>query len=451
MKHKSHSALLYILVIIGAVAGIVLGLAWPAAGVAMKPLSTVFIALIKMMIVPVIFCTIVTGVGSIAKAATVGKVGGLAFGYFMVMSTVALVLGLVVGNILKPGEGLDVHALIQGSSPQTAAVLGSAKESAPTDGTSPIVAFLLGIIPHSLLTPFTDGDVLAGLLIAVLVGFAIQGMGERGRPLLRGVEHVQVLVFRLLAMVMWTAPIGAFGGLAALLGAAGWEALLSLVVVMFGFYLTCAIFVFLVLGLFLYAVARINVFKLFAYLGKEFLLILATSSSESALPRVIAKLEHLGLDRSTVGISIPTGYSFNLDGTAIYLTMASLFIADAMGKPLSIGEQVGLLLFMIIASHGAAGVSGAGLATLAGGLQAARPDLLSGLGIVVGIDRFMSEARALTNFAGNSIAAVIVATWTRTVDRPQMVKVLAGGDPFDEAAFERGEIHAEREEARPAS
>jgi len=231
---------------------------------------------------------------------------------------------------------------------------------------------------------------------------------------------------------MWAAPIGAFGAIAAVVGETGLAALKSLGMLMLAFYLTCAVFVFGILGLILRLVARVNVFSLMKYLGREFLLILATSSSETALPRLIAKMEHAGVSQPVAGIVVPTGYSFNLDGTAIYLTMASLFIAEALGDPLSVSEQIGLLLFMIIASKGAAGVTGAGLATLAGGLSAHRPELLDGVGLIVGIDRFMSEARALTNFAGNAVATVLVATWTDQLDRAQLTAVLSGERPFDE-------------------
>ncbi|MGW4297909.1 cation:dicarboxylate symporter family transporter [Micromonospora chersina] len=236
-------------------------------------------------------------------------------------------------------------------------------------------------------------------------------------------------------MIMWVAPIGAFGAIAAVVGATGVDALTSLAQIMLGFYATCLIFVIVVLGTLLRLVSGVSIFSLLRYLGREFLLILSTSSSESALPRLIAKMEHFGVSKPVVGITVPTGYSFNLDGTAIYLTMAALFIADALGKPMAIGEQIGLLAFMVIASKGAAGVTGAGLATLAGGLQSHRPDLVDGVGLIVGIDRFMSEARALTNFAGNAVATVLVGTWTGEFDRAQARAVLSGQRPFDEATM----------------
>jgi aerobic C4-dicarboxylate transport protein len=417
---------LYIAVIVAVLLGIAVGFLLPDFAVGLKWLGTAFVALIRMLIGPVIFCTIVLGIGAIRKAASVGRIGGLALGYFLLMSTVALAIGLVVGNILHPGDGLQLSDELRG---QGTALAGTAEESGGT------VDFLLGLIPTTLLSALTSGSVLQALLVALLVGFAIQAMGRAGEPLLRGVGHLQKLVFRILAMVMWLAPIGAFGAIAAVVGETGWDALKSLAVIMVGFYVTCALFVIVVLGLILRFVARVNVFALLKYLGREFLLILSTSSSETALPRLIAKMEHAGVSKSVAGIVVPTGYSFNLDGTAIYLTMASLFIAEALGDPLSIGEQIGLLAFMIIASKGAAGVTGAGLATLAGGLSAHRPELLDGVGLIVGIDRFMSEARALTNFAGNAIATVLVATWTNQLDREELSGALSGERPFDEATM----------------
>ncbi|WP_248964424.1 cation:dicarboxylate symporter family transporter [Sphaerisporangium perillae] len=416
---------LYLAVVVAVLAGIAVGLLAPEAGVALKPLGTAFVALIKMMISPIIFCTIVLGVGSVAQAAKVGKVGGLAIGYFLAMSTVALVIGLIVGNLLHPGDGLQL----------TDELRKAAEEQAAKGGESDTTSFLLGIIPTTFLSAFTSTQVLQTLLVALLTGFALQRMGAKAAPILRGLEHIQRLVFRVLAMIMWAAPVGAFGAMAAVAGAGGSDALRSLAALMGAFYLTCLLFVGLVLGPMLWLVARINALTLFRYLGREFLLILSTSSSESALPRLIAKMEHLGVSRAVAGITVPTGYSFNLDGTAIYLTMATLFVAQATGAPLSVGEQISLLVFMIIASKGAAGVTGAGLATLAGGLQSHRPGLVDGVGLIVGIDRFMSEARALTNFAGNAVATVLIGTWVRDFDRERAEVVLSGGDPFDEATF----------------
>ncbi|HKH08489.1 MAG TPA: cation:dicarboxylase symporter family transporter [Agromyces sp.] len=419
-RRIDSSHYLYIAVIVAVAAGVTVGLVAPQFAVGLKPIGDAFVLLIKMMIAPIIFCTIVLGVGSIAKAATVGKVGGLALLYFMIMSTFALGIGLVVGNLLHPGEGLN----IAGASYDT-----STLEPKTTS------EFILGIIPTSLLSALTDGNILQVLFVALLVGFALQKMGSKGAPVLGAIRQIQALVFRILAMIMWVAPIGAFGAIAAVVGATGVAAIISLGTLMIAFYITCAIFIVGVLGSLLWAVARVNIFRMMKYLGREYLLIVSTSSSEVALPRLIAKMEHVGVSKSVAGITVPTGYSFNLDGTAIYLTMASLFIASAMGTPLSLGEQIGLLLFMMVASKGAAGVTGAGLATLAGGLQAHRPDLVDGVGVIVGIDRFMSEARALTNFTGNAVATLLIGTWTKQLDREQLQSVLAGDRPFDEATM----------------
>jgi aerobic C4-dicarboxylate transport protein len=407
---KSHY--LYIAVVAAVVLGAVVGLLFPEVGKSLKPLGDGFIKLIKMMIAPVIFCTIVLGIGSIAKAATVGKVGGLALGYFVIMSTFALGIGLVVGNLIHPGEGLKLMPY-------------DPTKKAATDST---VDFLLGIIP-------SDIPVLPTLLAAILVGFALQKMGAQGAPILKAVQHGQTLVFRILIMIMWLAPVGAFGAIAAVVGATGAQAILSMFTLMLAFYITCAVFIVVILGGLLRMVAGVSIFQLMKYLAREYLLIFSTSSSEAALPRLIAKMEHLGVSKPVVGVTVPTGYSFNLDGTAIYLTMASLFVANAMGTPLDLGAQLSLLIFMIIASKGAAGVTGAGLATLAAGLQAHRPELLGGVGIIVGIDRFMSEARALTNFTGNAVATVLIGTWVKEIDRRQVSNVLSGAVPFDETTM----------------
>ncbi|MFJ7905759.1 cation:dicarboxylate symporter family transporter [Kitasatospora sp. NPDC096204] len=421
-RRKDRTHYLYIAVIAAVVAGVVVGLAAPGFAVGLKPVGTGFVNLIKMMISPVIFCTIVLGIGSVTKAAKVGKVGGLAIGYFLAMSTVALGIGMVVGNLLEPGGGLHL----------TAALAKSGHAQAAAGGAQSTTDFLLGMIPETLFSALTQGKVLQTLLVALLAGFALQAMGTAGAPVLRGIEHLQRLVFRIMSMIMWVAPIGAFGAMAAVVGATGTAALKSLAVIMIGFYVTCVLFVVVVLGTLLRLVAGVNVFSLLKYLGREFLLILSTSSSESALPRLIAKMEHLGVSRPVVGITVPTGYSFNLDGTAIYLTMASIFISEAMDKPMSLGEQLSLLVFMVIASKGAAGVTGAGLATLAGGLQSHKPALVDGVGLIVGIDRFMSEARALTNFAGNAVATVLIGHWTGELDTERSRRVLAGELPFDE-------------------
>ncbi|AOW93431.1 C4-dicarboxylate transporter DctA [Rhodococcus sp. WMMA185] len=425
-KRHDRTHWLYIGVIVAVIAGILVGWLAPGAGKSVGVLGTMFVDLIKMMISPVIFCTIVLGVGSVKAAAKVGKVGGLALTYFIGMSTVALGIGLLVGNLLQPGSGLSISADAAGSGAQLA-------EKA--HGAGGTIDFISSIIPTSLLSSLTAGSVLQTLFVALLVGFGVQAMGKQGEPILRGVGHAQKLVFKILSMILWLAPIGAFGAIANVVGQTGLSAVVQLATLMLGFYLTCLIFVFGVLGAVLRAVAGVSIFKLVKYLAREYLLIFATSSSESALPRLIAKMEHIGVERTTVGVVVPTGYSFNLDGTAIYLTMASIFIADAMGQPLQFTEQLSLLVFMIIASKGAAGVTGAGLATLAGGLQSHRPELLDGVGLIVGIDRFMSEARAVTNFSGNAVATLLVGSWTDTVDTARVRTVLDGKLPFDEATM----------------
>ena len=327
-----------------------------------------------------------------------GRAGAISLVYFIVMSTFALAIGLVVGNIVKPGSSLAMPEAGSGMS-----FVDNNKEAA--HGLS---GFVMSVIPDTLFSSLTSGSVLQALFIALLCGFAIQSMGKAGEPLLSAIAQVQKLVFKVLMMVLWTAPIGAFGAISWVVGSTGLDAVKQLVLLMLCFYVTCVIFIFGVLGLVLYAFTRFNIFKLVKYLAREYLLIFATSSSESALPTLIRKMEHVGVDKSTVGIVVPTGYSFNL------------------------GEQIGLLVFMMIASKGAAGVSGAGLATLAGGLQAHRAELLDGVGIIAGIDRFMSEARALTNFAGNSVATLVVGVWTHTVDRNRVNAVLSGEIPYVE-------------------
>ena len=382
-----------------------------------------FVKLIKMMISPVIFCTIVLGIGSVRAAASVGKAGGMALGYFITMSTFALAIGLIVGNLIEPGDGLNIEA--------TKTV--GADFAAKAEHGGGTIGFIQSIIPETLFSSLISGSVLQTLFVALLVGFAVQSMGKAGEPILGAIAHLQKLVFKILVMVLWLAPIGAFGAIAGVVGATGIEAVKQLAILMLAFYITCVIFVFGVLGLVLKVFGGFNIFKLAKYLGREYLLIVATSSSESALPNLMRKMEHAGVDKSTVGIVVPTGYSFNLDGTAIYLTMAAIFISDAMNQPMNMKEQIGLLLFMIIASKGAAGVSGAGIATLAAGLQSHRPELLDGVGVIVGIDRFMSEARALTNFSGNAVATLLVGKWTHTIDTDRVHKVLNGELPYVEA------------------
>ena len=338
--------------IVAVVAGVAVGLLAPEVGKSVGVLGTMFVSLIKMMIAPVIFCTIVLGIGSVRKAATVGKVGGLAFVYFLVMSTVR------AGD--RPGGRQPAAPRRRACSCRESTAGKGAELAEKAHESGGLLDFVQNIIPTTLFSSLTEGSVLQALFVALLVGFALQAMGTAGEPVLRGIEHLQKLVFKVLVMILWLAPIGAFGAIANVVGQTGWAAVTQLLTLMLGFYITCAIFVFGVLGALMRVVAGVSIFKLVRYLAREYLLIFSTSSSESALPRLIAKMEHLGVQHSTVGVVVPTGYSFNLDGTAIYLTMASLFIADALGDPLSIGEQIGLLVFMIVASKGAAGVTRCG-------------------------------------------------------------------------------------------
>jgi aerobic C4-dicarboxylate transport protein len=416
-RKKVSTHWLYVAVIAAVVAGTAVGLIFGKDAAGLSVIGTAFVNLIKMMIGPIIFCTIVLGIGSVRKASQVGKVGGLALLYFVVMSTFALALGLLVGNLIHPGSGLQAAAQ-------------SATYTVPEVASSG--NFLLDIIPTTLFSSLTVGSVLQALFVALLVGFAVQAMGAKGEPVLNFVTVLQRLVFKILGGIMWLAPIGAFGAIAGVVGNAGWSAIGSLSLLVGVFYATCVVFVVVILGALLRITTGFSIFKVLYYLRQEYLLIVATSSSETALPRLIAKMEHLGVSRPVVGIVVPTGYSFNLDGTAMYLTMASLFIGNAMGTPLSWSEQLSLLVFMIVASKGAAGVTGAGLATLGGGLQAHRPDLVPGVGLIVAVDRFMSEARALTNFSGNAVATLVIGHWVKEIDRPQADRVFSGADPFDD-------------------
>ncbi|MFC5369266.1 cation:dicarboxylate symporter family transporter [Arcanobacterium bovis] len=428
---------LYIMVIVAVIAGIALGLTAPSFATSLAWLGTSFVGLIKMMISPVIFCTIVLGIGSVRSAASVGKTGLLALVYFLVMSTFALAIGLIVGNFIHPGDGLKIEP-------------GAGAEFAQkAEGAGGTIGFIQSIIPNTIFSSLTSGSVLQTLFISLLVGFAVQRLGKQGEPILRAIGLLQKLVFRILIMILWIAPIGAFGAIAAVVGKTGAKAIAQLGLVMVAFYITCFLFIVVILGAILYATTRINVFLLMKYLAREYLLIVATSSSESALPNLMAKMEHAGVAKPTVGIVVPTGYSFNLDGTAIYLTMSAVFISHAMGKPMSMSEQIGMLVFMIIASKGAAGVTGAGLATLAGGLQAYRPDMLDGVGVIVGIDRFMSEARALTNFSGNAIATFVIGQWTNALDLERAQAVLHGEHPFDYSAIGVDEHDTEYNLKRP--
>ncbi len=374
----------------------------------MKALGDGFIKLIKMAIAPIIFCTVVSGIAHIEDASKVGRVGVKALIYFEIVSTLALAIGLLVGNFARPGEGFS------GAAGDPAAVAQYADRAAHQS----TVEFILHIIPDSLVGAFADGNILQVLLIAILFGFALMVLGERGRAVRVLVDDLGHAFFGIIAVIMKAAPIGAFGAMAYTIGKYGPEALGNLAGLIATFYVTSALFIFLVLGTIAW-VAGFSIFRFLGYIKDELLLVLGTSSSESALPQLMEKLERLGCSKSVVGLVVPTGYSFNLDGTNIYLTLATLFIAQAMGVELTLYEQLVILGVAMLTSKGASGVTGAGFVTLAATLAVVHPALVPGMAIVLGIDKFMSECRALTNFIGNGVATIVVSAWEGELDREQ--------------------------------
>ncbi|PVE23520.1 dicarboxylate/amino acid:cation symporter [Microvirga sp. KLBC 81] len=401
---------LYIQVLIAILLGALLG--WLAPDIArndwVKAMGDGFIKLIKMVIAPIIFCTVVSGIAHIQDAKKVGRVGIKALVYFEVVSTFALIIGLVVGNLVKPGAGFS-------GTPDAGAVAGYAKQAAEQKP----VDFVLHIIPDSVVGAFAAGDILQVLLFAILFGFALLVLGDRGATLRSTIDDVAHAMFGVIAIVMKAAPIGAFGAMAYTIGRYGPSALGSLFGLIATFYATAALFVFVVLGL-ITRIAGFSIFKFLAYIKDELLIVLGTSSSESALPQLMEKLERLGCSKSVVGLVVPTGYSFNLDGTNIYMTLATLFIAQALGIDLTFGQQLTILLVALLTSKGATGVTGAGFITLAATLAVVNPALVPGMAIILGIDKFMSEVRALTNITGNGVAAVIVAWWEGELDREKL-------------------------------
>jgi aerobic C4-dicarboxylate transport protein len=403
---------LYFQVLVAIACGATLGALAPATGAAMKPLGDGFIKLIKMIIAPIIFCTVVLGIAGTENLKKVGRTGGLALLYFEVVSTLSLLIGLGIVNLLKPGVGMnvDVRTLDAGA---VSAYAGPGKMQSTKD-------FLLNVIPTTVVDAFAKGEILQVLLIAVLFGIAIQQLGARDNVLFPLIEKLSDALFAVVKLIMYAAPVGAFGAMAFTVGAYGIQSLLSLGKLMATFYLTCLAFILGLLGL----VARLhgfNIFRFLAYIREELLIVLGTSSSEAALPRMMAKIESLGAGRQTVGLVIPAGYSFNLDGTSIYLTMASVFIAQATNSPMTVFQQVTLLAVLLLTSKGAAGVTGSGFVVLAATLSAVGHIPVGGLALILGVDRFMSEARAITNVIGNGVAAVVIARWTGDLDR----KVLA--------------------------
>jgi len=407
--NKSKS--LYIQVIIAIVIGVVLGHFMPDLGAQMKPLGDGFIKLIKMIIAPIIFCTVVVGIAGMEDMKKVGKTGGYALLYFEIMSTVALIIGLIIVNAVQPGAGMHVDP-----ASLDAKAIASYTDPAKMQTTT---EFLLHIIPTSVVDAFAKGDMLQVLLFSVLFGFALHAFGGRGNIVFDVIERLSHVLFHIVNMIMKLAPIGAFGAMAFTIGKHGVSSLLQLAQLMGSFYATCLIFIFVVLG----AVARFHgfsIWKFIKYIKEELLLVLGTSSSESALPRMMAKLENLGAKKTVVGLVIPTGYSFNLDGTAIYLTMAAVFIAQATDTTMTLTQQITLLAVLLVTSKGAAGVTGSGFIVLAATLSAVGGIPVAGLALILGIDRFMSEARALTNLIGNGVATLVVAKWCKELDMNQL-------------------------------
>jgi len=412
---KSWHQILYVQVLIAIVLGAAIGYFFPAFATNewIKALGDGFVKLIKMVIAPVIFCTVVSGIAHVQDAKKVGRVGVKAMIYFEVVSTFALALGLLIANLLQPGHGF------QGAAGNAAAVAQYADPSKQIHA----VDFVLHIIPDSVVGAFAQGDVLQVLLFSVLFGFALMALGDKGAPVRTLVDDVALGIFGVIRIVMKAAPFGAFGAMAYTVGKYGHQSLLNLLGLIGSFYLTAALFILIVLGV-IARIAGFSILRFLVYIKDELLIVLGTSSSESALPQLMAKLERMGCAKPVVGLVVPTGYSFNLDGTNIYMTLATLFIAQALGVDLTFSEQVTILLVAMLTSKGASGITGAGFITLAATLSVVDPKLVPGMAIVFGIDKFMSECRALTNIIGNGVATVVVAWWEGELDREKLYSAL---------------------------
>ncbi|MBI1891232.1 MAG: dicarboxylate/amino acid:cation symporter [Burkholderiales bacterium] len=411
MAKKPLYRSLYVQVLTAIAIGVLLGHFYPQTGAAMKPLGDGFIKLIKMVIAPIIFCTVVLGIAGMEDMKKVGKTGGLALLYFEIVSTISLIVGLIVVNLIQPGGGMNVDVRTLDSK-SVEAYAGPGKMQSTTD-------FLLNIIPSNVIDAFAKGDILQVLFFSILFGFALHRFGGKNSPVFEFIDKLSHVLFGIVGIVMRVAPIGAFGAMAFTIGKYGIHSLLSLGKLMGAFYLTCLIFIFGVLGLIAH-LRGFSIWKLIKYIKEELFIVLGTSSSESVLPRIMAKMENLGAKKSTVGLVVPAGYSFNLDGTSIYLTMAALFIAQATNTPMTLTQQLTLLLVLLLTSKGAAGVTGSGFIVLAATLSAVGNVPAVGLALILGIDRFMSEARALTNLIGNCVATLVVAGWTGDLDKARM-------------------------------
>lgn len=416
MRKKLFSSL-YFQVLLAITLGVLLGHVYPELGADMKPLGDGFVKLIKMIIAPVIFCTVVTGIAGMESMKAVGKTGAIALLYFEVVSTIALIIGLCVVNLLQPGVGMNVDPAALDAS-----AISAYAEQAKSQG---IIAFLLDIIPGSVIGAFASGNILQVLLFAVLFGFSLHHIGEKGQVIFGVIDSFSKVIFGIINMIMKLAPIGAFGAMAFTIGKYGVGSLVQLGQLIACFYITCLFFIFVVLGSIAKA-SGFSILRFISYIREELLIVLGTSSSESVLPRMLDKMEKLGCQKSVVGLVIPTGYSFNLDGTSIYLTMAAIFIAQATNTPLDLFQQITLLVVLLISSKGAAGVTGSGFIVLAATISAVGHLPLAGLALILGIDRFMSEARALTNLIGNGVATVVVAKYCKQLDQKKMDAVLGG-------------------------
>jgi aerobic C4-dicarboxylate transport protein len=408
---------LYFQVLMGIALGVAVGYAWPSAGVALRPLGDAFIKLIRMMIAPIIFATVVVGIAKMGDMKSVGRIGIRALLYFEIVSTLALLIGLVLINLLKPGVGINADPATLDAK-AVAAYTSNAQHLSTVD-------FLLNIIPTTIVDAFAKGDILQVLLFSVLFGLALLHFGDRARMLVGFIEEVSHVLFGVVGIIMRVAPIGAFGAMAFTIGQYGIGTLFSLGKLMACFYGTCLLFITVVLGS-IAAWTGFSLLKFVRYIKEEILIALGTSSSEPVLPRMMAKLEHLGCSKSLVGLVIPTGYSFNLDGTSIYMTMAAIFIAQATNTELSVRQQLGILAVLLLTSKGAAAVPGGGFVTLAATLSAIPTIPVAGLALIVGIDRFMSECRTITNLIGNGVGTVAIAAWDGALDRRRMTRVLNG-------------------------
>jgi len=429
---------LYAQVLAAIVVGVVLGHFWPDIAVQMKPFGDGFIKLIKMLIAPIIFCTVVHGIASMEDMKKVGRVGVKALIYFEVMTTVALIIGLVVVNLWKPGAGMNVDP----AALDTRAIATYTARA----GQQSTVDFLMHIIPNTVVGAFAEGEILQVLLIAILFAFALQALGSHGKPVLHLIDTVAHVFFRIVGMVMKVAWLGAFGAMAFTIGRYGVSTLVQLGSLMAGFYVTCLLFVLGVLGI-VCALCGFSILRFIAYIKEELLIVLGTSSSETVLPRMLAKMENLGCEKSVVGLVIPTGYSFNLDGTCIYLTMAAIFLAQATNTPLSLGQEVGLIGILLLTSKGAAGVTGSGFIVLAATLSSLGTVPVASIALILGVDRFMSEARALTNLVGNGVATVVVAKWEGALDVARMNRVLSGETEAEADTPEEVLVAAEESQA----